>query len=104
MGTEDLSEKWSPVQTVETVLISVRSLFADPNCSSAANVDASVEFRNNLEAFTARVKALVDKSIAELPEGFVVPSSGPIVTAVREDSAQSIENWTYEESSYSDEG
>ena len=33
-----------------------------------------------------------------------VPSSGPIVTAVREDSAQSIENWTYEESSYSDEG
>ena len=57
---------------METVLISVRSLFADPNCSSAANVDASVEFRNNLEAFTARVKALVDKSIAELPEGFVV--------------------------------
>ncbi len=39
-------ERWLPVHTVETILLSVISMLADPNYESPANVDAAVsEFR-----------------------------------------------------------
>lgn len=41
-GYEKASERWLPVHTVETILISVISLLADPNDESPANVDAAV--------------------------------------------------------------
>jgi len=51
-------ERWRPCQTVSTVLISVISLLSDPNISSPANVDSSVEWRSNKEMFYARVKKI----------------------------------------------
>ena len=41
-GYEKASERWLPVHTIETILISVISLLADPNDESPANVDAAV--------------------------------------------------------------
>lgn len=41
-GYERASERWLPVHTVETILISVISMLADPNDESPANVDAAV--------------------------------------------------------------
>ena len=41
-GYESASERWLPVHTVETILISVISMLADPNDESPANVDAAV--------------------------------------------------------------
>ncbi|KAL0114341.1 hypothetical protein PUN28_011535 [Cardiocondyla obscurior] len=41
-GYEKASERWLPVHTVETILISVISMLADPNDESPANVDAAV--------------------------------------------------------------
>jgi len=38
-------ETWRPIQTVESILVSVCSMLSDPNFSSPANVDASVELR-----------------------------------------------------------
>ncbi|KAK2701219.1 hypothetical protein QYM36_020111 [Artemia franciscana] len=38
-------ERWNPTQNVRTVLLSVISLLNEPNCSSPANVDASVMYR-----------------------------------------------------------
>lgn len=35
-------ETWRPIQTVESILVSVCSMLSDPNFSSPANVDASV--------------------------------------------------------------
>lgn len=35
-------ETWRPILTVESILVSVTSMFSDPNFSSPANVDASV--------------------------------------------------------------
>jgi len=53
---ERIEERWSPAQSVETILLSVISLLSDPNISSPANVDASVEFRNKPNAYRERIK------------------------------------------------
>ncbi|KXN92693.1 Ubiquitin-conjugating enzyme E2 G1 [Leucoagaricus sp. SymC.cos] len=49
-GYEDASERWSPVQTVTTILISVISLLScdPPNCDSPANVDAAKNVREDI--------------------------------------------------------
>ena len=44
-GYEKASERWLPIHTVETILISVISMLADPNDESPANVDAAKEWR-----------------------------------------------------------
>jgi ubiquitin-conjugating enzyme E2 G2 len=36
------SERWSPVQSVEKILLSVMSMLAEPNDESGANIDACV--------------------------------------------------------------
>ncbi len=43
MNPEEANETWRPIQTVESILLSVISMFSDPNFSSPANVDASVQ-------------------------------------------------------------
>jgi len=40
-GYEAASERWNPVQTPETILLSVISLFYGPNDESPANVEAA---------------------------------------------------------------
>lgn len=39
---ESAAERWSPIQSVEKILISVMSMLAEPNDESGANIDASV--------------------------------------------------------------
>lgn len=41
-GYEKASERWSPVHTVETILISVISMLSSPNDESPANIEAAV--------------------------------------------------------------
>ena len=41
-GYEKAEERWLPIHTVETILLSVISMLADPNSDSPANVDAAV--------------------------------------------------------------
>ena len=41
-GYEKASERWSPVHTVESVVLSVISMLSDPNPESAANIVAAV--------------------------------------------------------------
>lgn len=69
------AETWSPVQTVETVLISILSLLEDPNINSPANVDAAVDWRKNRKAYNAKVKAEVERSKQDIPEDFVMPTA-----------------------------
>ncbi|KAI0986849.1 hypothetical protein GJ496_008018 [Pomphorhynchus laevis] len=40
-GYEQACERWSPVHTVETILVSVISLLSDPNDQSPANLEAA---------------------------------------------------------------
>lgn len=61
-GYETASERWLPVHTVETILLSVISMLADPNYESPANVDAAKEWRENQAEFKRKVAKCVRKS------------------------------------------
>lgn len=61
-GYEKASERWLPVHTVETILISVISMLADPNDESPANVDAAKEWREAYPEFKRKVARCVRKS------------------------------------------
>jgi ubiquitin-conjugating enzyme E2 G1 len=63
---EDSSEKWRPVLGVEQILLSVQSMLNEPNTSSPANVDASVQFRDDFPAYKKKVRAIVRKSLDAL--------------------------------------
>lgn len=39
---ETSDERWSPVQSIEKILISVMSMLAEPNDESPANIEAAV--------------------------------------------------------------
>merc|ERR1712156_1347959 len=65
-GYEKASERWLPVHTVETILVSVISMLADPNDESPANVDAAKEWRENFPEFKRKVARCVRKSQEEL--------------------------------------
>jgi len=73
MSGELASERWSPAQRVESVLLSIISLLDDAECSSPANVDAGVMLRKNPEEFRRLVKQDVEASKSDIPEGFVMP-------------------------------
>jgi ubiquitin-protein ligase len=72
---ERAEETWRPILTVESILVSVTSMLSDPNFSSPANVDASVECRKSPEIYKKKVLKLVEKSKKELPEGFEMPKA-----------------------------
>ncbi|EPZ36163.1 ubiquitin conjugating enzyme E2 [Rozella allomycis CSF55] len=61
-GYEDASERWLPVHTVETILISVISMLSSPNDESPANIEAAKEFRENPQSFKKRIQRLVRQS------------------------------------------
>jgi ubiquitin-conjugating enzyme E2 R len=69
--------RWTPIQSIQSVLLSVISLLSDPDSQDAgapANVDALVQFRKDKEAFNSRCQELAKKALLELPAGFVPPS------------------------------
>ncbi|CAK4018222.1 ubiquitin conjugating enzyme like [Lecanosticta acicola] len=74
MSGEMAGERWSPVQRVESVLISVLSLLDDAECSSPANVDAGVQLRNNPDGYKQRIAEDREKSKQDIPAGFVMPT------------------------------
>ena len=63
MGYELPVERWSPVQSVEKVLLSVVSMLAEPNDESPANVDAAKLWRNDRKRFNEIADHLVKKTL-----------------------------------------
>ena len=57
-GYEQGNERWRPIHTVESILLSVISMLADPNDESPANIDAAKQWREDKEAFKGRGLAL----------------------------------------------
>lgn len=69
--------RWTPVQTVRSVLLSIVSLLSDPDPKEAgapANVDALVMYRKDKEAYNRKCHEVTEKSKRELPEDFEPPS------------------------------
>ncbi|KAK8209112.1 ubiquitin conjugating enzyme Ubc7/UbcP3 [Zalaria obscura] len=60
---EHASERWSPIQSVEKILISVMSMLAEPNDESPANVDAARMWRERRPDFERKVKADVRRAL-----------------------------------------
>ncbi|XP_020330183.1 ubiquitin-conjugating enzyme E2 G2 isoform X1 [Oncorhynchus kisutch] len=63
MGYESSAERWSPVQSVEKILLSVVSMLAEPNDESGANVDASKMWREDRDQFYSLAQQIVRKSL-----------------------------------------
>lgn len=61
-GYEKPEERWLPVHTVETIMLSVISMLSEPNDESPANIEAAKEFRENYDAFKKRVGRIVRRS------------------------------------------
>lgn len=60
---ESAAERWSPIQSVEKILISVISMLAEPNAESGANIDASKMWRDNPEEFKRLVRQQILQSL-----------------------------------------
>ena len=60
---ESITERWSPVQSVEKILLSVVSMLSEPNDESPANVDAAKMWRTDKDAYAKRVKRTVELSL-----------------------------------------
>ncbi|EER01196.1 ubiquitin conjugating enzyme, putative [Perkinsus marinus ATCC 50983] len=60
---ESADERWRPILSVESILVSVISMLASPNLDSPANVDAAVEFKKDYPAYKKKVRRLVRQSI-----------------------------------------
>ncbi|KAF9516690.1 hypothetical protein BS47DRAFT_1380899 [Hydnum rufescens UP504] len=63
-GYEDAGERWLPIHTVETILVSVISLLSQdpPSLDSPANVDAAKQVRTDLASYQKKVRRLVRRS------------------------------------------
>ncbi|PLB37974.1 putative ubiquitin conjugating enzyme (UbcC) [Aspergillus candidus] len=90
MSGELASERWSPAQRVESVLISILSLLDDAEVSSPANVDAGVMLRKEPDQYKAIVRSNVEDSKKDIPAGFVMPThettSTPVKPVEKDDS------------------
>lgn len=53
---EHASERWSPIQSVEKILISVMSMLAEPNDESPANVEAAKMWRERRSDYEKKVR------------------------------------------------
>ncbi|KAH9929478.1 ubiquitin-conjugating enzyme/RWD-like protein [Fomitopsis serialis] len=56
---EQASERWSPVQSVEKVILSVISMLAEPNLESGANIDCCKLYRDNKAEYERIVRQSV---------------------------------------------
>jgi len=74
MSGETAEERWNPTQSVESILLSIISLINDPNCSSPANVDAGVMYRNNRPEFNAIARKQTEASKQNIPPDLVLKS------------------------------
>ncbi|KAB2621106.1 ubiquitin-conjugating enzyme E2 7 [Pyrus ussuriensis x Pyrus communis] len=61
-GYELASERWTPVHTVESIVLSIISMLSSPNDESPANVEAAKEWRDRREDFKKKVSRCVRKS------------------------------------------
>lgn len=59
-----LKSHWSPSTDVLSLVLSIQSLLADPNLDSPANQEAAEMLRSNRTSYEARVRDIVDQSLA----------------------------------------
>eukprot|EP01125_Pyxidicula_operculata_P019779 TRINITY_DN719_c0_g1_i4.p1 TRINITY_DN719_c0_g1~~TRINITY_DN719_c0_g1_i4.p1 ORF type:complete len:360 (+),score=101.49 TRINITY_DN719_c0_g1_i4:1498-2577(+) len=73
MSGERPEERWLPVHSVQTIVLSVLSILGDPNYSSPANVDASVQCQKRHSEYLSTVKRIVQRSLQLVPSHIKIP-------------------------------
>jgi ubiquitin-conjugating enzyme E2 R len=73
MSGELPEERWLPTQSVSTVILSLISMLGEPNFSSPANVDASVQWRRDFAAFKAKVQETIALAKPDVPAHIKIP-------------------------------
>ncbi|KAK9727265.1 hypothetical protein RND81_05G269600 [Saponaria officinalis] len=58
-GYELATERWTPVHSVESIVVSIISMLSSPNDESPANVDAAIQWRQDKEGFRKKVSRCV---------------------------------------------
>ncbi|KJZ71902.1 hypothetical protein HIM_08747 [Hirsutella minnesotensis 3608] len=87
------SERWNVLHGVESVLRSVLLLMDDPEINSAANVDASVLYRDVRDEYNALARAVVAQSQKEVPEGVTMPTPAELVPAPQKQADDDPDFW-----------
>lgn len=64
-AAESADERWRPILGVEQVIVSVMAMLNEPNIDSPANVDAAVQFRDDLKSYKRKVRGLVARTLEE---------------------------------------
>ena len=62
-GYEKAEERWRPVHSVNSIIISIISLLSSPNDESPANIDAGKIWRENKLEFQKKVNMCVRKTL-----------------------------------------
>lgn len=93
MSGETAAERWSPVQRVESVLISIMSLLDDAETASPANVDAGVMLRNHPEQYKELVRKDMEASKQDIPSDFVMPTHETAWRKKKEDEGDFEMSW-----------
>ena len=65
-GYEQLNERWMPVRSAESVIMSIVCLLDSPNCESSANPDAGQQLRENKDEYNKKVRYYTQKSLEDL--------------------------------------
>lgn len=61
-GYESSAERWRPVHTINSILISIICLLGDPNCDSPANINAAISWRKDKKLFQENVNKCIRKT------------------------------------------
>ncbi|KAJ3181104.1 ubiquitin-conjugating enzyme E2 G1 [Gaertneriomyces sp. JEL0708] len=64
-GYEKAEERWLPIHTVETIVLSVISMLSSPNDESPANIEAAKQWREDPKGFKRRVQRSVRRSLED---------------------------------------
>ncbi len=62
MDNETFDIRWKPINSVSSILNSVLLILQEPNFSSPANIDASVQWQRQFKEYQTRITGLCKKS------------------------------------------
>jgi ubiquitin-conjugating enzyme E2 A len=59
-----IQDNWSPIYSVSSILIAIRSLLTDPNCASPANPEAAHLYQTDRKQYGRKVRRIAEKSVS----------------------------------------
>lgn len=65
-GYEELNERWMPVRSAESIIMSIICLLNSPNCESSANQDAGFQYRERKDDYYKKVRHYTQKSLEDM--------------------------------------